>query len=91
MTKSLGIDVHPLELELAKEIERSNKSFRDLKFENQRVLVECSLSLDGIATEEEIKQYRIEKQIRDAETPLETIHARTRRLINNANRNLRVR
>lgn len=81
MTKALRVNVHPRVIELGKEIERSNKSFRDLKFENQVMLAESELHLEGLATKEELQQYEIEKQLREAETPLETLRARVQRVM----------
>ena len=83
MTKALGIKAHPKMVELAKTIHNGHKSFRELNWENQVLLAESNLKLDGLVTEEELQQYEIEKSVREAENPIEQVRARVIQQINN--------
>lgn len=73
--KALRVAATPKMLELAKTVEGGQKDFRDLKWEHQVMLAESGLSLEGLASEDELREYEIEKQVREAENPLERVRA----------------
>lgn len=73
--KALRVSVTPRMMELAKTLEGGQKDFRDLRWEHQVLLAESGINLDGLATDRELRQYEIEKQVKEAENPLERAKA----------------
>lgn len=73
--KALSVNATPKMIELAKHLEGDANSFRDLEWQNQVLLAESGLNLGGLATKDELRNYEIEKMIRESNNPLERVKA----------------
>ncbi len=91
MTKALRVNVNDTMIELARTLDSGHKNFRELKWEHQVMLAESGLSLEGLATESELRDYEVERRLREAERPLETVRAKVMKEVHDARNRLGIR
>jgi len=67
MGKALRLSAHPRAIQVAKMIERGERSFDELHIRDKMVLYDTQYDLDGLVTTEELLRFRLEvAQLQDA-------------------------
>ena len=67
MGKALRLSCHPQAIQVAKMIQRGERSFDELHIRDKMVLYDTQYDLDGLVTTEELLRFRLEvAQLQDA-------------------------